>query len=307
MEYKEESAVVCRLPKAGLGNQLFPLMKAIIFAHINQLPLVITGYHRLRIGPYLRREKSTRNYRNYFTFQKSIFGEWLDTLHQKWLERTEVGIEPALNKIDGSPGKTIFRFEAIPHWDNYFDQLKERRELAIELFWKHLREDVKGEVARLSPPVIGVHIRMGDFRKLKSNENFASVGSVRTPEEYFVEIIQSIRKMAARDLPVSIFTDGFKREFTSLPQLTNISFVEGNRDIVDMILLSKSKIIVTSAGSTFSYWAGFLSDAPIILHPEHIHQPFRHGRITETVYEGGWSEGHVLLLKNIRSIVNDTA
>ena len=301
MEHKRKSAVICKLPKTGLGNQLFPLMKAIIFAHINKLPIIITGYHRLRIGPLLRGEKSTRNYRNYFTFQKSLFGEWLDRLQEKKLEKAVVRAEPSLtDKIEEFDGATTFIFQKIPHWDNYFDQLKERRELAIELFWKHLTQDVKDELNRQSPPVIGVHIRMGDFRKLKSNENFASVGSVRTPEEYFIGVIQTIRAMAAQDLPVSIFTDGFKHEFTSLPQLKNVSFVEGNRDIVDLILLSKSKIVVTSAGSTFSYWAGFLSDSPIIMHPDHIHQPLRIGHIAEIAYEGPFNDVNELLVKNIQ-------
>jgi len=37
------SIVVCELPKAGLGNQLFPLVKAAVFAELNGLPLIVTG------------------------------------------------------------------------------------------------------------------------------------------------------------------------------------------------------------------------------------------------------------------------
>jgi hypothetical protein len=33
------SVVVCQLPKAGPGNQLFVLMKAHVFAHLNGLPI----------------------------------------------------------------------------------------------------------------------------------------------------------------------------------------------------------------------------------------------------------------------------
>jgi hypothetical protein len=55
------SIVICKLPKSGLGNQLFPLMHAMVFAHINQMPLKIIGYHQFKIGPYLRNEKSYIN------------------------------------------------------------------------------------------------------------------------------------------------------------------------------------------------------------------------------------------------------
>ena len=68
--------VVCKLPSAGLGNQLFPLMHAMVFAELNNLPLTVTGYHRIKIGPYLRGEKSKRSYKGYFKFQKSLHGSY---------------------------------------------------------------------------------------------------------------------------------------------------------------------------------------------------------------------------------------
>lgn len=108
---------------------------------------------------------------------------------------------------------------------------------------------------------------------------------MRTPEPYFVEIIEGLRRRAGRELPVSIFSDGRPDELPLLASLPGITFVEGNPDIVDLLLLSRSDIVVTSAASTFSYWAGFLSDSPLILHPSHIHQPVRGD---ERLYEGPW-------------------
>ncbi len=76
------SVVVCKLPKAGLGNQLFPLMHAFVFAKLNNLPVIVTGYHQLKIGPYIRREKNKRQYKGYFTFQKNIAGEYRDLIFE---------------------------------------------------------------------------------------------------------------------------------------------------------------------------------------------------------------------------------
>jgi len=73
------SRVVCILPKAGLGNQLFPLLNALVFGKLNDLPVTIIGYHHLKIGPYLRKEKIKRRYRGYFRFQKSVLGEAYDS------------------------------------------------------------------------------------------------------------------------------------------------------------------------------------------------------------------------------------
>ena len=266
--------VICKLPKAGLGNQLFPLMKAYCFAELNQLPVVVTNYHQLKIGPWLRGEKTKRNYHGFFSFEKSIVGDLWDQKNI-WLNSNfELREEPEIKKVE-QPANKKFLFSEIPHWEDYFDGLRQNRELAISLFWKMLSPVVLEQLKLIESPCIGVHIRMGDFRKLKRGENFSMVGMVRTPEMYFIEMINKIRAIHGTALRVSVFTDGYRNEFEKLFELENIELVEGNSDMVDLLLLSKSKIIVTSAGSTFSYWAAFLSNALVIKHPDHIHTLIR--------------------------------
>ena len=300
------SIVICQLPKAGLGNQLFPLVKAATFSKLNGLPLSVVGYHQLKIGPYLRGEKSKRRYNGYFSFEKSFFGERLDRLALQRYSRYPAVSDPEVRAL---PAKDLdgkrFVFSAIPHWGDYFAGLREHRELAVTLFRGMLHENIAGKAAALSAPCIGVHIRMGDFRKLAMGEDFGTAGAVRTPEPYFEEIIDKIRSINGRkDLPVSVFTDGHPHEFKRLFSLPDVRLVSGNADIVDMLLLSKSSIIVASAGSTFSYWAGFLADAPFIDHPAHRHSPVRPGPVNTTWYEGPFdlSADGGLLEKNIRAI-----
>jgi hypothetical protein len=112
------------------------------------------------------------------------------------------------------------------------------------------------------------------------------VGHVRTPEHYFVAVVHQIRSISGIQLPVSLFTDGYRNEFEEVFSLTPINMIEGNADIVDLLLLSKSKVIITANKSIFSYWAGFLSDAPIIKHPDHLYTDFRPADINNSVYEG---------------------
>ena len=282
------SIVVCKLPKAGLGNQLFPLLNALVFAEINDLPVKIVGYHQFKLGPYLRREKSKRNYSDYFTFQRSFFSEKLDILFIKKKEKSfRVINEPGLEKIEEERRTNcIYLFDQVPHWANYFGGLREHREQVIQLFWNTLNKQVKQSVDQLSAPGIGVHIRMGDFRKLHQGEDFSKVGAVRTPEDYFIDVISQLRAMHGSCLPVSVFTDGYPHELEKLLRLEKVTLVQGNTDIVDMLLLSRSKIVVTSAGSTFSYWSGFLSNAPIVMHPDHIHEPIRSANELHKYYEG---------------------
>ena len=296
------SVVVCKLPKAGLGNQLFPLMKAYTFAYLNNLPVIVTNYHQVKIGPYLRREKTKRNYKGFFKFQKNILSAQWDEWTLKKYRNRQV-IEPLVQHLDIKDiSNDSYIFSAMPHWDHYFDELKEYRQLVIELFWKLISNDIQKKIRKQPEPYIGVHIRMGDFRKLNEGEEFSQGGIVRTPEHYFIKIINSIRKIHGTELPVSVFTDGFIKEFDQLFKLNNITLMEGNNDLFDLLLLSKSKIIITSASSTFSYWAGFLSDACLIMHPDHANTIIRPKNIGYRLYQGPLDIHNSLLIKSIKEI-----
>ncbi|HVM87589.1 MAG TPA: alpha-1,2-fucosyltransferase [Puia sp.] len=259
-------------------------MKAHVFAHLNNLPLIVVGYHQLKIGPYLRREKSKRRYRNYFIFQKNLFIEFKDKLKIRTLPKASFQNEPVLEK-KADIGQNDFLFCTIPHWSNYFDELNEYRALVKKILLDILSPAIKKYEEKLTTPIIGVHMRMGDFRKLLPGEDFSKAGATRTPENYFLQTIEDIRKINGTELPVIVFSDGEKQELMNILSMPGVSLSEGNPDIVDLLLLSRSKIIIASASSTFSYWAGFLSDAPIILHPEHISCKIRLPQ-SENLYEG---------------------
>lgn len=297
-----ESVVICKMPKAGLGNQLFPLLKAFVFGSLNNLPVHVTGYHQIKLGPWLRREKTKRKYNGFFSFQKNLISYLLERTKLN-LRPGQIEAEPTLQVGERRQGQ-IFLFSTMPSWENYFEGLKEHRKLVLEIFQKVVEPNVFKKLEDRLAPIIGVHIRMGDFRKLNVGENFSSVGAVRTPEAYFLEIISSIRKMHGSSLPVTVFSDGHKEELLSILSLENVQLSEGNSDLEDLILLSRSKIIVTSAGSTFSYWSAFLADAPVIMHPDHLHQPLRSNEVNNHWYEGPFDFTNELLRRNVADIEN---
>ncbi len=297
--------VHCKVPKSGLGNQLFPIIKAHVFGALNNLPVVVTGYRQFKIGPYLRGEKSKRNYSNYFRFQKNIVLAWFEQQSIQSLTKQGLTAEPPVVHLkEADKKKGVYLFSEHPHYHDYFSGLRENRDEAQRQLNNVLRKEIVEQVALKKPPIIGVHIRMGDFRKLKAGEDFSQVGATRTPEDYFIDCINQIRSINGSNLPVSIFTDGYRHELQNLLALENVEIIEGNKDIVDMLLLSRSKIIVTSAGSTFSYWSGFLADAPLIMHPDHIYAPIRPTNVNEKFYEGPLVQNNQpgLLVQNITAI-----
>jgi hypothetical protein len=295
--------VICKLPKAGLGNQLFPLMRAAVFAHLNHLPLRVVNYHQLKIGPWLRNERSKRNYRGFFKFQKNIVEEALDKLSLKVIGRRGQTVEPEVIIRTGED-KNIqtFLFFKMPHYTEYFKGLDIHRPLVIQLLNEMISSTIHRQINAHKTPVIGIHVRMGDFMKPGREEELGQRGSLRTPLQYFIRTIQEIRNLKNEVLPVTIFSDGSREELAVLLKLPEVSLSNGKNDLVDLILLSKSKIIVTSAGSTFSYWAGFISDAIVIMHPTYTGIKIRPGNMRDSLYEGAFDKKSEQMIKAIHGI-----
>lgn len=76
---------------------------------------------------------------------------------------------------------------------------------------------------------------------------------------------------ARKELPATIFSVGKDEELAPLPAVLGAQWAERNPDIVDLLSMAQSRLIIFSAGSTFGYWAGFLADSPLLLHPDHIY------------------------------------
>ncbi len=179
---------------------------------------------------------------------------------------------------------TNFVFDTIPSWKDYFISLHAHRQLVIKEFHQLLSKKSQSCLdSYQNPSAIGVHIRMGDFKQLKEGEDFKLLGATRTPLTYFKQCILEIRAQLGTEIPAIVYTDGYPSELEEILKLDNTHLNETKFDIVDLINLSKSKIIITSAHSSFSEWAGFISDAPIIRHPDHIHGKIRS---EENLFEG---------------------
>lgn len=269
---------ISKLPSAGLGNKLFSWAAGTVFAHLNVCKHYTIGLTKLHLGTILRGERSKRFYFGYFNSERLFYGLML--LGRK---RTIVP-QQECDKIVENSG--LFFFDEIPHWSNHFVTIKNYRQLIIESFHKELTKKVRNRIAHHPSPLVGVHIRMGDFRVLKNGEDFAQVGAVRTPLHYFKTVIHKLREILGEDAPVTIFSDGMDSELKELLLLPNVERAKDDLDIVHLTVLSKSKIIIMSAGSTFSFWAGFLSDAILINHYQHIHAPIRPLEVNVKSYEG---------------------
>jgi len=197
-------------------------------------------------------------------------------------------------------------FKDIPSWRDLFGDIRNHRDFIRGRLLAMIRDQHKRELNALRAPVVGVHVRRGDFRSLRLGEDFAHVGGVRTADQYFADLIEQIRHVSGLDLPVTVFSDGTDDEIAFLTRMPGVTRSPATSDIVDLLLMARSRIIITSAGSTFGEWAAFLSEAAVLRHPAHIHAPIRPPQYIDLYYEGpaparpqDWSG---LLLSNVLEI-----
>ncbi len=214
--------------------------------------------------------------------------------------------EPPVAVVEPPCRYTIYEFSEIPHWSYYFRDLKPYRDEIRAGILEMLTPARQREYASMPNPVVVCAVRMGDFRPLREGEDFAKVGNVRTPLSYFIDIIRGIREIHGSELPVVVVTDGTRKQLRELTALPNVYLGPRNSKIVDILMMASCRVLVPSAGSSFGYWAGFLGDCAVIMHPDHVHQPLRPSSVNERFFEGAvvgppnrWPE---LLRRNIRSI-----
>lgn len=252
------------LPRAGLGNRLFPWARCRLFAHLNNIQMIGPIWHQLKVGPILRGESDARLYYNLFHSKND---------QVKGLKRALIRIaanklpEPDdLTTIDCVPTseRTLFlfrgerdHFNKLNGWDLYLHD--ELRAIARNQ-WLRRVNDVKDVP-------IGIHVRRGDFRTPYSDKEFFTSGGLRVPLSWFVESLKLVRNYAGAPVKAFVFSDGDEAELSELLAMENVTHVATGSAIGDLLILLKAKGLIASGGSSFSAWGSFLGQMPTISHP----------------------------------------
>jgi hypothetical protein len=121
-------------------------------------------------------------------------------------------------------------------------------------------------------PFVGVHVRLGDYPT-----------AWRQPAAWYESVVSGLRAQLGRDFPVRIYSDGTDEELSPLLALPAVVRAPGRPAVTDLLELSQAQCIVASA-STFSAWAGFLRQAPMLWHPARLmrsHEDTREWRSLE--------------------------
>jgi hypothetical protein len=284
------------LPHAGLGNKLFIWAQARIFAEANNCEYFTIGWShfhlRTLIKILLRKEKRHEYYTNPFKFNLKI-KNLPSILFSIVNSRKYLSQEDCENVVKENKIYIFSGMLAPPH---YFNKLLDHREFIVKCFNDSLRKEILRKIKDYEIPDIGVHIRKGDFIELGRT----------TPVSYFKNCIEQIRHFVGYAIPVTIFTNA-NEKYEDIKELLNMPYVTLPKEdiaIVHLVLLSKSKVIITSPHSTFGFWAAFVSEAIII----NTDGAIRGNDINKRIYEGTMpasiNQWPVLLSDNLGKLKN---
>ncbi len=267
--------------------------RASVFAHLNHLPLVTSSWWSFRPGAWRRNENKKRLYWGYF--KESSFWSRLAIALNKF--QYPVIKEPAVKKITGdeAAGKKIYQFDQVIIADDLFASIRDYRDLVRDRIYKILMPSLLTQLNRYEPPIISVHIRRGDFK----------LGNPVTPQSFFIDCIKQVRSAANENWEVTVFTDADANEINEVLALPAVKLAPPKPDILDILLMSKSKVIVLSQSSTFSYWGAFLSDAVVIKPSADWQLKIRSEEINKVVPEIRWKEGDEKCIKIFKSFINN--
>jgi hypothetical protein len=248
------SKVYVKFPKTGLGNLLLIWARAYVFSEINHLPLVASSWWAFRWGAWLRNEKKKRFYFGYF--KEDSFFNRVSFRFYGWMHK--VIYNPSVRKLtQNNNDDCLYLFNKVSDDTDLFGCLREHEQMIRKKIYEMLSPKLEKELSGYTVPIISAHIRRGDFKK----------GNPITPESFFINCIKEIRSSVGEDWPITIFTDAGEWEIENVLSLPHAHIAKPKADILDILLMSKSKVIITSRSSTFSYWAAFLSDA-VVIRPE---------------------------------------
>lgn len=276
------ASVFVKFPKTGLGNMMLVWAKGVVFSKLNQLDYVTSSWWGFHWGALIRREKRNRLYWGYF-----IESSWFNicAVQIKKIVCKTI-FDPPVTKRDVNK-KDIFIFKSVITTQDLFGDIRDYKDVVKNELYNILSPKMHAQLLNYKSPIIGIHIRRGDFK----------LGNPITPLSFFINGIKLVREASGIILPVTIFTDASSDEIGDILLMPEVSLAEEKADILDILLLSKSKILFLSKSSSFSYWGAYLSDA-IVIRPENDWQQKIKNNNSE-YQELFWAESNVQLTNSL--------
>lgn len=223
------------------------------------MPMLSPTWTQISLGPLLRRETDLRHYADLFLpgceEVTGARGLWVKLCSRRVSEEEN----PTLTGTNGRPVLKVFAGE-----QDRFLQLNGSHEFLRTALREITRPHWLEAADQIQDVAIGMHVRMGDFVDAQAEPNNPHR---RVPHSWFAESLRTIRSAVGYPIRAIVVSDGKESELGELLDQQDVSLVRTGSAISDLLVLSRSKVLIASAGSSFSAWAAFLGQMPTIAHP----------------------------------------
>ena len=257
----------------GIGTRLFPWARCALFSRFNNVGMLRPNWVKPRIGPIFRGGIDLNSYHRQILlmglFEKPLIS--LPYIHDIFMRLYSNQADEASNPFTipqniNNNKNVIINFcgdnSRFKYLNGYDDIIKSELISITKSKWL----DFTNTFADVP---IGINVRMGnDFRSPQSLEDHFKIEATKTPIKWFVESLIAIREFLGFNATAYVVSDGSASDLRQLLSLPNTYFVRPGCAISDLLVLSKSKILIRSGGSTFTAWASFLGQMPTISHPD---------------------------------------
>ncbi|MDT8759730.1 hypothetical protein MZO42_13590 [Sphingomonas psychrotolerans] len=252
------------LGRYGLTHGLLAWARCRLWCEQNGAAMVAPFWLKLRVGPYLRRERDKRNYFLLFHSGRAIAGlRRLLVLGRA--RKIEIGTEwPAPVAEDGP---VLLRFH---------NALKDNEKKSFAQVVGHgafLRRELLAITRRRyhpqprTEPFIAIHVRLGDFAAPPPGAAVtAAATNTRLPIDWYGDRLDALRAALGRPVAAIVFSDGSDADLAPLLSRSHVSRAPKQQSVTDLLSMGEGVALIAS-GSGFSLWGAFLGSAPRIAHP----------------------------------------
>ena len=257
----------------GLGNRLFPWARCRVFSQIHGIRMISPVWFRLAIGQFFRGGIDYRSYLRQLVLLglfKKKEGD-LGVIEGYLISRrAKILVEPAdLYSKDFKTLNNRYGVKIIfTGWKKFFEPLNGWHGFLLNELRASTRKKYLDMVDSIGNVPVGICVRCGNDFKEPGNYNYEPIGPLdKTPVKWFKESLDLIRQAAGYPVKAFVVSDGTKEQLRELLEMDKVTFVRPGSAISDLLILSKSKVLLASGSSSFAAWGCFLGQMPSISHP----------------------------------------
>lgn len=254
-----------RIGGAGLGNILFPYVRALVYQRDHaDTQIIWPTWFNVKAGPIIHRDLDKRFYNDLFVNRS----DYIDGFQKAWLllTRKHISEKELLEGRDASG--CVVEFTGM---DNCFEKLMEEHRFIYDNLVANLNSKYRSALEFDGTQGVCMHIRLGDFTRVSWEEVKQGKHNSVIPIEWYVAMAKSLRSILGEKTKMIVFSDGKDEELQPLLDLGNVDRVCFGSSIADILALSRAKILVAS-GSSFSMWARYLGRMTTIMFPNQVKQ-----------------------------------